>query len=170
MGQYLSNFVVRTEGVINAINPSIERYFWEDMWSPYHNAQVQYYTTKGSLIGDWLGFSPNAIAVNWYNPGVTINMKFWDGLDPAFPKPRTRQILSIYYDAGANYTANVDGWLNMLAQSEKEGLHGDAVPGILFTTWNNGADNFPGNYTYMEATANYIKSKSPNRWGVGAAF
>lgn len=174
MGQYLSNFVVRTEGVINAINPNIERYFWSDMWSPWHNSKVQYECTKGDLHGDWLGFSSGAngaIAVNWNNESKTTPpIKFWAGMDPSFPKPFGRQVLAIYYDSLTDYSKNYDGWESVLAQAEAQGLPGNAVIGILFTSWNTASDGFPGNYTYLESTANYIKSKSPSRWLTGPAF
>jgi hypothetical protein len=171
MGQYLSNFVQRTEGIINAINPSIERYVWEDMYSPYHNALVQYFTTKGSAQYGWLGLSTNAIMVNWSNESkTTAPIKFLWGMDATFPKPPNRQILAIYFDAGAAYQSNVDDWLNVLSQAEAQGLPGNSVPEIMYTTWNNGPDGLTGNYTYLESVANYIKSKPNSRWLNGPAF
>jgi len=168
MGQYLSNFVHGVEGVINAVNPNIERYFWNDMFDPYHNATTLYFMDKGDLTGSWLGLSGNAIVFNWFNNNSTANMKFWDGLDPSFPKQRNRQIFAVYYDAGSNYAANIDNWFTLAALAEAQGMQGWI--GIMYTTWSNGTDGLPGNYDQLENVANYIKSKTPNRWLTGPPF
>jgi len=155
-GQYVADAMRKSEDILRAINPAIERLVWGDMFDPYHNAVSRYYGVNGSLNGAWDGVSPDTIILNWYNAGTTANLKFWAGLDPLYPKGPHRQIIAGYYEG----LANVETWLRLLAQAETEGV--DDVIGFMYTTWATGNDGGIGRYDDLEAVADLCRKAG--RW------
>ena len=77
-GQLLARNVQQTvqtlQGVWGAGTPF---YFWDDMFSPYHNAVNDYYDVEGDLTGSWTGLPPGATIMNW-NPTAS-SLKFFSG-------------------------------------------------------------------------------------------
>jgi hypothetical protein len=167
---YLSNFVVRTESIISALNPAIRPMLWNDMWDPYHSANaVPTLGATGSLQPDWLGISTNTIIMNWLNNNPSLNLKFWSGIDGNFPKPRHEQIFAWYYDSLSDYTKNADRWMSALITAQAQGVRG--VRGFMFTTWSTtGTGGFPGTYTYMVPMANYVRTNYPAYWSTNMYF
>lgn len=103
-------------------------YFWDDMFSPYHNAVNDYYDVEGDLTGSWTGLPPGAIIMNW-NP-TAQSLKFFTGTDtsvtPAQPHA-FQQIIAGYYDSGDGATT---GTQNIQAAMGIKGL-----VGVMYTTW-----------------------------------
>lgn len=162
-GLYLSNLVMKTETLINTITPSAEKYIWNDLWSPWHNALVLSFMNKGTMHGSWNGVSTNMIVMNWQSTDKLNELKFWGGLDATFPIPRHRQIIASFESAGT-----MTSWLSALTTAEAQGLRD--VVGFMYVTWDPGSDGLQGNYAPIEAVANAVKTATPMRWLTGPAL
>jgi hypothetical protein len=103
-------------------------YFWDDMFSPYHNAVNDYYDVEGDLTGSWTGLPPGAIIMNWQP--TTQSLTFFSGTDtsvtPAQPHS-FQQIIAGYYDSGDGATS---------ATQEIQAAMGiRGLVGVMYTTW-----------------------------------
>lgn len=154
-GEYMGDVVRKTEAIVRELSPTTTLYVWNDMYDPYHNAKANYYMCNGSLLESWQGVGPNTGIMNWL-PVRFNNLKFWAGIDPAYPTNRIHrpQILCGYYES----LNNIRSWLAALDKAEAEGV--TDVNGFMFTTW-------VANYADLEAVANLIKQAG--RWGTGPA-
>jgi hypothetical protein len=161
-GEYLANAELAAENILNSIDPKMEKYIWNDMFDPYHNARDIYQSINGSLrtpVASWSKIPTDTVIFNWYSNNSTNNLKFWSGLDSTYPITHHKQIIAGYYDT----INNVSGWLNLLTQAEQQGV--TDVIGFMYTTWQNGLDGKYGKYEDLEAAANIIKTSG--RWGIG---
>jgi hypothetical protein len=124
-------------------------YFWDDMFSPYHNAVDDYYDVEGDLTGSWLGLPPGAVIMNWNLGNLTKSLTFFSGTDtsvsPAQPHGM-QQIIAGYYDSGDGASAA------MQEMQAAMGIHG--VVGLMYTSWE-------GDYTQLGAYATAAKAAWP---------
>ncbi len=129
--------------------PSSRYYFWDDMFSPYHNAVANYYDVEGDLTGSWGGLPPGAVIMNWNLGNLTKSLTFFSGGDmtvtPAQPHAM-QQIIAGYYDSGDGATSA------MQEMGAAMGIPG--VVGLMYTSW---ADD----YTQLGAYATAAKAAWP---------
>jgi hypothetical protein len=106
-------------------------YFWDDMFSPYHNAVNNYYDVEGDLTGSWTGLPPGAVIMNWNLANLAPSLKFFSGTDSTVTPPQPhamQQIIAGYYDSGDGATAATQ------ELSAAAGVPG--VVGLMYTTWD----------------------------------
>jgi hypothetical protein len=144
LAQNVQQSVQTLTGVWGAGTPF---YFWDDMFSPYHNAVNDYYDVEGDLTGSWTGLPPGAIIMNW-NP-TAQSLKFFSGTDttvtPAQPHGM-QQIIAGYYDSGDGTTS---------ATQEIQAAMGiKGLVGVMYTTW-------VPDYSQMAAYATAAKAAWP---------
>jgi hypothetical protein len=129
--------------------PSTPFYFWDDMFSPYHNAVPNYYDVEGDLTGSWTGLPPGTIIMNWNLGNLTKSLTFFSGTDttvtPAQPHAM-QQIIAGYYDSG-NGTQSATNELQAAM-----GIKG--VVGLMYTSWVD-------DYSQLQAYATAAKAAWP---------
>jgi hypothetical protein len=105
-------------------------YFWDDMFSPYHNAVDDYYDVEGDLTGSWLGLPPGSIIMNWNLGNLTKSLTFFSGTDTTVTPPQPhamQQIIAGYYDSGDGATS---------ATQEVQAAMGiPGLVGLMYTSW-----------------------------------
>ena len=150
-GQLLALNVQQTvqtlQGVWGAGTPF---YFWDDMFSPYHNAVPNYYDVEGDLTGSWTGLPPGAVIMNWnLGAGLTKSLEFFSGTDTSVTPPQPhamQQIIAGYYDSGDGAAA---------ATQEIQAAMGiKGLVGVMYTSW---ADD----YSQLQAYATAAKAAWP---------
>lgn len=118
-------------------------YFWDDMFSPYHNAVKDYYDVEGDLTGSWTGLPPGAVIMNWNLGNLTKSLTFFSGTDtsvtPAQPHA-FQQIIAGYYDSGDGATAATQ------EIGAAKGIKG--LVGVMYTSW---ADDYSQLKQYADA-------------------
>ncbi|HEY3820212.1 MAG TPA: carbohydrate binding domain-containing protein [Polyangiaceae bacterium] len=124
-------------------------YFWDDMFSPYHNAVANYYDVEGDLTGSWTGLPPGSIIMNWNLGSLAQSLKFFSGTDTSVTPPQPhgfQQIIAGYYDSGDGMTA---GTTEMTAAMGIKGLIG-----VMYTSWTD-------DYTQLQPYADAVKAAWP---------
>jgi hypothetical protein len=130
-GQLLAQNVQQTVATLQGVwGPSTPFYFWDDMFSPYHNAVPNYYDVEGDLTGSWVGLPPGSIIMNWNLGSLTKSLKFFSGTDTSVTPPQPhamQQIIAGYYDSGDGATS---------ATQEIQAAMGiPGLVGLMYTTW-----------------------------------
>jgi hypothetical protein len=124
-------------------------YFWDDMFSPYHNAVKDYYDVEGDLTGSWTGLPPGSVIMNWNLGNLTNSLTFFSGTDTSVTPPQPhamQQIIAGYYDSGDGATS---------ATKEIQAATGiKGVVGVMYTSW---ADD----YTQLGSYATAAKAAWP---------
>jgi hypothetical protein len=130
-GQLLAWNTEQTVATLNGVwGAGTTYYFWDDMFSPYHNAVNNYYDVQGDLTGSWQGLPPGAVIMNWNLGNLTKSLAFFSGTDtsvtPAQPHAM-QQIIAGYYDSGDGATSATQ------ELAAANGIYG--VVGLMYTTW-----------------------------------
>jgi hypothetical protein len=146
-GQLLAQNVQQTVATLDAVyGAGTTYYFWDDMFSPYHNAVDDYYDVEGDLTGSWMGLPPGSVIFNWDLGGLAQSLKFFSGTDatPTPPQPHGfQQIIAGYYDSGDGATS---------ATQEMQAAMGiKGVVGLMYTSWE-------GDYSQLGAYADAAKA------------
>jgi hypothetical protein len=149
-GQILAWNTEQTVSTLNGVwGSGTVYYFWDDMFSPYHNAVANYYDVEGDLDGSWAGLPPGSIIMNWNLGSLAQSLKFFSGTDTSVSPPQPhamQQIIAGYYDSG-------DGASSATAEmSAAMGIPG--VVGLMYTTW-------VPDYSQLEAYATAAKAAWP---------
>jgi hypothetical protein len=122
-GQLLAQFTAQVDTLAHSIDPTWRLATWSDMYDPYHNMIANYYMCRGGTENAVAGLPASWDIANWnFFNQVPQNLAH-------FSSHGNRQVLSGYYDQGANIT--IGDWLDQAK----------AVPGVyavMYTTW--GAD------------------------------
>ena len=126
-GELLAQFTQHAEQIAKEIDPGWRLIVWSDMYDPWHNMQPEYYLCHGGTLGASDGLSADWDVANWHswdtNPdGSCASALNW------FSGRGNRQILSGYYDEGANIS--IGGWLD-----KAKGVPG--VYAVMYTTWGS---------------------------------
>lgn len=130
-GQLLAKNVQDTVATLDGVwGKGTTYYFWDDMFSPYHNAVNDYYDVEGDLTGSWTGLPPGAVIMNWNLGSLTKSLTFFSGTDtsamPAQPHA-FQQIIAGYYDSGDGATSATQ------ELAAAKGIKG--VVGLMYTSW-----------------------------------
>ena len=124
-------------------------YFWDDMFSQYHNAVNDYYDVEGDLTGSWAGLPPGAVIMNWNLGSLAKSLTFFSGTDTSVTPPQPhgfQQIIAGYYDSG-------DGATSATAEMQAAtGIHG--VVGAMYTSWQD-------DYSQLKPYADAVKAAWP---------
>jgi hypothetical protein len=131
-------------------------YFWDDMFSPYHNAVADYYDVEGDLTGSWAGLPPGAIIMNWDLGNLTKSLGFFAGIDTTITPPQPhamQQIIAGYYDSGDGATSA------MQEMAAAAGVHG--VVGLMYTSWEDDYSQLGPYATAAKAAWSAYKTSTP---------
>jgi hypothetical protein len=132
-GPLLAWNVQQTVGTLEGVwGAGTTFYFWDDMFSPYHNAVANYYDVESDLTGSWVGLPPGAVIMNWNLGSLTKSLTFFSGTDTTPSPPQAhafQQIIAGYYDSGDGATS---------ATSELTAATGiKGVVGLMYTSWED---------------------------------
>jgi len=149
-GALLTSNVGQTVATLDGVwGAGTTYYFWDDMFSPYHNAVANYYDVEGDLAGSWEGLPPGAVIMNWNLGNLTKSLTFFSGKDtsvtPAQPHAM-QQIIAGYYDSGDGTTSGTQ------EMSAAMGIPG--VVGVMYTSWED-------DYTQLQSYATAVKAAWP---------
>lgn len=149
-GQLLAGNVQATVQTLQGVwGAGTTFYFWDDMFSPYHNAVANYYEVEGDLSGSWAALPPGAVIMNWNLGSLSKSLKFFSGADTSATPPQPHafeQIIAGYYDSG-------DGAKSATAEvGAATGIKG--IVGLMYTSW---ADD----YSQLKAYADAAKAAWP---------
>lgn len=159
-GEYVENMWRGIECRLRQNGNGCRTIFTEsDMFDPFHNGANQPYGTwvgngksLGGTYGAYKGLSHEVIVLNWNTYAqrkyTEPSLSFFGGLDPKYPKVKTRQVLNVL-DAN-----QATAYCNDLDRLEKKGLEG--VVGMYYTDW------FNGKYDMMGSVARAFKARG--RW------
>lgn len=156
-GQLLAQNVEQTVQTLDGVwGAGTTYYFWDDMFSPYHNAHANYYDVEGDLSGSWAGLPPGAVIMNWDLGGLTKSLTFFAGKDttamPAQPHAM-QQIIAGYYDSGNGTTA---------ATQELQAAMGiKGVVGLMYTSWVDDYSQLAAYATAAKAAWPAYKASAP---------
>jgi hypothetical protein len=149
-GQLLAWNVEQTVSTLEGVwGAGTTFYFWDDMFSPYHNAVADYYDVESDLTGSWAGLPPGSIIMNWNLGSLTQSVKFFSGTDTSVTPPQPhgfQQIIAGYYDSGDGATA---GTSEIAAAMGIKGLIG-----VMYTSWTD-------DYTQLQPYADAVKAAWP---------
>lgn len=119
-GQLLAQFTTQVDQLAHSIDPTWHLATWSDMYDPYHNMTAKYYLCRGGTENAVAGLPAGWDIANWnFFSQVPENLAH-------FSARGNRQVLSGYYDQGANIT--IADWLEQARD----------VPGVyavMYTTW-----------------------------------
>jgi hypothetical protein len=124
-------------------------YFWDDMFSPYHNAVNDYYDVEGDLTGSWVGLPPGSVIMNWNLGSLGTSLTFFSGTDTTVTPPQPhafQQIIAGYYDSGDGATS---GTQEIQAATGIPGL-----VGVMYTSW-------VPDYSQLKPYADAVKAAWP---------
>jgi hypothetical protein len=149
-GQLLAWNVEQTVSTLQGVwGAGTTFYFWDDMFSPYHNAVNDYYDVEGDLTGSWAGLPPGSVIMNWDLGALAQSLKFFSGTDtsvtPAQPHG-FQQIIAGYYDSGDGTTS---GTQEIQAATGIKGL-----VGVMYTSWED-------DYSQLKPYADAVKAAWP---------
>jgi hypothetical protein len=149
-GQLLAWNVEQTVATLDGVwGKGTAYYFWDDMFSPYHNAVPNYYDVEGDLTGSWQGLPPGTVIMNWNLGDLTKSLTFFSGTDKSVTPPQPhamQQIIAGYYDSGDGATSG------MQEMSAATGIPG--LVGVMYTSWE-------GDYTQLGSYAAAVKAAWP---------
>jgi hypothetical protein len=149
-GQLLAWNVEQTVSTLEGVwGAGTTFYFWDDMFSPYHNAVPDYYDVEGDLTGSWAGLPPGSIIMNWNLGSLAKSVKFFSGTDTSVSPSQPhgfQQIIAGYYDSGDGATA---GTSEITAAMGIKGL-----VGVMYTSWTD-------DYTQLQPYADAVKAAWP---------
>jgi hypothetical protein len=149
-GQLLAWNVEQTASTLKGVwGAGTTFYFWDDMFSSYHNAVNDYYDVEGDLTGSWVGLPPGSVIMNWNLGNLTTSMKFFSGTDTTVmpPQPHAfQQIIAGYYDSGDGATSGTQE-----VQAAK-GIPG--LVGAMYTSW-------VPDYSQLKPYADAVKAAWP---------
>ncbi len=156
-GQLLANEVQQTVQTLAGVwGPTSRYYFWDDMFSPYHNAVNDYYDVEGDLTGSWVGLPPGAVIMNWNLGKLTQSLTFFSGKDTSVTPPQPhafQQIIAGYYDSGDGATS---------ATTEVQQAAGiPGVVGLMYTSWVDDYSQLAAYATAAKAAWPAYKSSVP---------
>jgi hypothetical protein len=147
-GQLLAHNVETTVQTLQGVwGAGTTFYFWDDMFSPYHNAVADYYDVEGDLTGSWAGLPPGAVIMQWNLGMLSQSLTFFSGKDPMQNQPHAfEQIIAGYYDSGDGAKSATDELTAAM------GIKG--VVGLMYTSWVD-------DYTQLGAYATAAKAAWP---------
>jgi hypothetical protein len=156
-GQRLALNVQQTVQTLQGVwGSSTPFYFWDDMFSPYHNAVNDYYDVEGDLTGSWTGLPPGSIIMNWNLGSLTQSLTFFQGTDTTVTPPQPhafQQIIAGYYDSGDGATS---------ATQEIQAAMGiKGLVGLMYTTWDPDYSQLGAYATAAKAAWPAYKASAP---------